>query len=202
MVGGSNEFARTAALAVAENPGKIYNPFFVYGNSGLGKTHLMHAIGNYIVEHSNKRVLYITSEQFKDDIIKVYKKDDNGTNFNYIEFFKNKYRNIDVLLIDDIQFIIGKDRGQEEFFHTFNTLYESSKQVVISSDKPPKDMETLDDRFKSRFDMGLMADIGYPDYETRIAILQSKLEIKQESIEPELLAIIAQHITSNVRELE
>ena len=124
-------------MSVAENPGKIYNPLFIYGNSGLGKTHLMHAMGNYIVQNSNKRVLYVTSDQFRDDFVSINRKDQDGTNFNYKEFFKNKYRNIDVLLIDDIQFIAGKERIQEEFFHTFNALHESGKQIVISSDRPP-----------------------------------------------------------------
>ena len=143
IVGNSNKFATTAALSVAENPGNMYNPLFLYGNSGLGKTHLMHAIGNYIVENSNKKVLYITSEQFKDDFTKVYKKDDNGTNFNYVEFFKNKYRNIDVLIIDDIQFLGGATKTQEEFFHTFNNLYNNNKQIIISSDRSPNDLKLL-----------------------------------------------------------
>jgi len=204
VVGNSNKFASTAALSVAENPGKIYNPFFVYGNSGLGKTHLMHAIGNYIVEHSNKRVLYITSEQFKDDIIKVYKKDDNGTNFNYIEFFKNKYRNIDVLLIDDIQFLGGASKSQEEFFHTFNNLYNNNKQIIISSDRSPNDLKLLEDRLKTRFTEGLSVNIYPPDFNLKKEILIKKIKAGdfEGDIPDDVLDYIANNIGPDVRSLE
>jgi len=204
VVGNSNKFASTAALSVAENPGKIYNPFFVYGNSGLGKTHLMHAIGNYIVEHSNKRVLYITSEQFKDDIIKVYKKDDNGTNFNYIEFFKNKYRNIDVLLIDDIQFLGGASKSQEEFFHTFNNLYNNNKQIIISSDRSPNDLKLLEDRLKTRFTEGLSVNIYPPDFNLKKEILINKIKAGdfEGDIPDDVLDYIANNIGPDVRSLE
>ena len=204
VVGNSNKFASTAALSVAENPGKIYNPFFLYGNSGLGKTHLMHAIGNYIVEHSNKRVLYITSEQFKDDIIKVYKKDDNGTNFNYIEFFKNKYRNIDVLLIDDIQFLGGASKSQEEFFHTFNNLYNNNKQIIISSDRSPNDLKLLEDRLKTRFTEGLSVNIYPPDFTLKKEILIKKIKAGdfEGDIPEEAVEYIANNIGPDVRSLE
>ena len=204
VVGNSNKFASTAALSVAENPGKIYNPFFLYGNSGLGKTHLMHAIGNYIVEHSNKKVLYITSEQFKDDIIKVYKKDDNGTNFNYIEFFKNKYRNIDVLLIDDIQFLGGASKSQEEFFHTFNNLYNNNKQIIISSDRSPNDLKLLEDRLKTRFTEGLSVNIYPPDFNLKKEILINKIKAEdfQGDIPEEAIEYIANNIGPDVRSLE
>ena len=164
VIGNNNNLAHAASLAVAETPGEVYNPLFIYGGVGLGKTHLMHAIGNYIIENSNRRVLYVTSDQFRDDFVGINKKDEKGTNFSYIDFFKNKYRNIDVLLIDDIQFIAGKERIQEEFFHTFNTLYENGKQIIISSDKPPREIQFLEDRLKSRFEWGLLADISCPDY--------------------------------------
>ena len=163
VVGNNNRFAHAAALAVGNEPGKSYNPLFLYGGVGLGKTHLMHAIGNRILENNQKsNVLYVTSEKFTNQLINAIK--DNKT-----EIFRNKYRNIDVLLIDDIQFIAGKDRVQEEFFHTFNTLREDGKQIIISSDKPPRDIEFLEDRLKSRFEWGLLADISCPDYETRLA---------------------------------
>ncbi len=204
VVGNSNKFASTAALSVAENPGKIYNPFFLYGNSGLGKTHLMHAIGNYIVENSNKRVLYITSEQFKDDIRKVYKKDDSGTNFNYIEFFKNKYRNIDVLLIDDIQFLGGASKSQEEFFHTFNNLYNNNKQIIISSDRSPNDLKLLEDRLKTRFTEGLSVNIYPPDFNLKKEILINKIKAGdfEGDIPDDVLDYIANNIGPDVRSLE
>ncbi len=204
IVGNSNKFASTAALSVAENPGKIYNPFFLYGNSGLGKTHLMHAIGNYIVENSNKRVLYITSEQFKDDIRKVYKKDDSGTNFNYIEFFKNKYRNIDVLLIDDIQFLGGASKSQEEFFHTFNNLYNNNKQIIISSDRSPNDLKLLEDRLKTRFTEGLSVNIYPPDFNLKKEILINKIKAGdfEGDIPDEVIEYIANNIGPDVRSLE
>ena len=204
VVGNSNKFASTAALSVAENPGKIYNPFFLYGNSGLGKTHLMHAIGNYIVEHSNKRVLYITSEQFIDDIRKVYKKDENGTNFNYIEFFKNKYRNIDVLIIDDIQFLGGANKSQDEFFHTFNNLYNNNKQIIISSDRSPNDLKLLEDRLKTRFTEGLSVNIYPPDLNLKKEILKNKIKAGdfEGDIPEDAIEYIANNIGPDVRSLE
>ncbi len=204
IVGNSNKFASTAALSVAENPGKMYNPLFLYGNSGLGKTHLMHAIGNYIVENSNKKVLYISSEQFIEDIRKVYKKDENGTNFNYIEFFKNKYRNIDVLLIDDIQFLGGASKSQEEFFHTFNNLYNNNKQIIISSDKSPNDLKKLEDRLKTRFTEGLTVNIYPPDFNLKKEILINKIRAEdfEGDIPDDAIEYIANNIGPDVRSLE
>lgn len=196
VVGNNNRFAHAAALAVGNEPGKSYNPLFLYGGVGLGKTHLMHAIGNRILENtSNSNVLYVTSEKFTNQLINAIK--DNKT-----EIFRNKYRNIDVLLIDDIQFIAGKDRVQEEFFHTFNTLRENGKQIIISSDKPPRDIEFLEDRLKSRFEWGLLADISCPDYETRLAILRKKAQDENIIIDDSILSDIATKIDSNIRELE
>lgn len=196
VVGNNNRFAHAAALAVGNEPSKSYNPLFLYGGVGLGKTHLMHAIGNRILENNrNSNVLYVTSEKFTNQLINAIK--DNKT-----EMFRNKYRNIDVLLIDDIQFIAGKDRVQEEFFHTFNTLREDGKQIIISSDKPPRDIQFLEDRLKSRFEWGLLADISCPDYETRLAILRKKAQGENIVIEDFILADIANKIDSNIRELE
>ena len=196
VVGNNNRFAHAAALAVGNEPGKSYNPLFLYGGVGLGKTHLMHAIGNRIVEDNTaSNVLYVTSEKFTNQLINAIK--DNKT-----EIFRNKYRNIDVLLIDDIQFIAGKDRVQEEFFHTFNTLRENGKQIIISSDKPPRDIEFLEDRLKSRFEWGLLADISCPDYETRLAILRKKAQDENIIIDDSILSDIATKIDSNIRELE
>lgn len=196
VVGNNNRFAHAAALAVGNEPGKSYNPLFLYGGVGLGKTHLMHAIGNRILENDPKsNVLYVTSEKFTNQLINAIK--DNKT-----EIFRNKYRNIDVLLIDDIQFIAGKDRVQEEFFHTFNTLREDGKQIIISSDKPPRDIEFLEDRLKSRFEWGLLADISCPDYETRFAILRKKAQDENIIIDDSILSDIATKIDSNIRELE
>ena len=196
VVGNNNRFAHAAALAVGNEPGKSYNPLFLYGGVGLGKTHLMHAIGNRILENNpNSNVLYVTSEKFTNQLINAIK--DNKT-----EIFRNKYRNIDVLLIDDIQFIAGKDRVQEEFFHTFNTLRENGKQIIISSDKPPRDIEFLEDRLKSRFEWGLLADISCPDYETRLAILRKKAQDENIIIDDSILSDIATKIESNIRELE
>ena len=196
VVGNNNRFAHAAALAVGNEPGKSYNPLFLYGGVGLGKTHLMHAIGNRILENnSNANVLYVTSEKFTNQLINAIK--DNKT-----EIFRNKYRNIDVLLIDDIQFIAGKDRVQEEFFHTFNTLREDGRQIIISSDKPPRDIEFLEDRLKSRFEWGLLADISCPDYETRLAILRKKAQDENIVIDDSILSDIATKIDSNIRELE
>ena len=196
VVGNSNRFAHAAALAVAEAPAASYNPLFLYGGVGLGKTHLMHAIGNEILKNNkNSKILYVTSENFTNQLINAIK--DNSS-----DQFRNKYRNIDVLLIDDIQFIAGKERIQEEFFHTFNTLYESGKQIILSSDKPPKDIQLLEDRLKSRFEWGLLADISCPDYETRLAILRKKAQDENILIDDFILSDIANKIDSNIRELE
>ncbi len=196
VVGNNNKFAQAAAMGVSENPGTKYNPFFIYGGVGLGKTHLMHSIGNQILDNNpNSKVLYVTSEDFTNQLINALK--DQAT-----EKFKEKYRNIDVLLIDDIQFIANKKSTQEEFFHTFNTLHQSGKQIVISSDKPPKDIELLEDRLKSRFEWGLIADISNPDYETRLAILRKKTQIDNIIIDDEILSAIATRVDTNIRELE
>ncbi len=196
VVGNNNRFAHAAAIAVGEKPGESYNPLFLYGGVGLGKTHLMQAIGNRILQNNRTaKILYVTSEKFTNQLINAIK--DNKT-----EVFRNKYRTIDVLLIDDIQFIAGKERVQEEFFHTFNALYEDKKQIIISSDKPPRDIQFLEDRLKSRFDWGLLADISCPDYETRLAILRKKAQEEKISVEDNILANIANKIDSNIRELE
>ena len=207
VVGSNNRFAQSAALAVAESPGETYNPLFIYGGVGLGKTHLMHAIANYIIsENPGKKVLYVTSEQFTNDIIDALRNGNSSQNAEAMSKFRDKYRNIDVLLVDDIQFIIGKERTQEEFFHTFNQLHEQNKQIIISSDKPPKEMEVLEERYRTRFAWGLIADIQQPDYETRMAILKKKKEKLnkeyKESISDEVIDYIANNVTSNVRELE
>ena len=196
VVGNNNRLAHAAALAVAEAPATSYNPLFLYGGVGLGKTHLMHAIGNEILKNNkNAKVLYVTSEKFTNELINAIKDNTN-------EKFRNKYRNIDLLLIDDIQFIAKKDAIQEEFFHTFNTLHESGKQIVISSDKPPRDIQLLEDRLKSRFEWGLIADISNPDYETRLAILRKKADLEHIVIDDEILSNIASKVDSNIRELE
>lgn len=195
VVGNNNRFAHAAALAVAESPATLYNPLFLYGGVGLGKTHLMHAIGNEIFKRNpNLNVLYVTSEKFTNDFI-------NGLQEKKIDSFRNKYRNIDVLLIDDIQFIAGKDNSQEEFFHTFNSLHENIKQIVMSSDKPPKDLN-FDERLKSRFEWGLLVDISKPDYETRLAILRNKIQQEKLLIDDNILVNIATKVDSNIRELE
>ena len=196
VVGGNNSFPRQASLAVAESPGDAYNPLYIYGGPGLGKTHLLHAIGNYVLEQNpDKKVLYVTTEQFTNEVI-------DGIKAKNVSPIRDKFRSVDVLLIDDIQFIIGKQGTQEEFFNTFNTLSLAGKQIVITSDKPPKEMETLEDRIRSRFEMGLMADIGYPDYETRMAILKNKVESEHIEIDNQILDYIAENIKSNIRELE
>ena len=189
---------------MAENPGKIYNPLFLFGNSGLGKTHLMHAIGNYIVEHSDKKVLYVTSEQFREEFVKANRKDDNGTNFNYVDFFKDKYRNIDVLLIDDIQFLGGATQTQQEFFHTFNNLYNDSKQIIISSDRSPDDLKLLEERLRTRFCWGLTANIFPPDFALRKEILKKKIVAGnfEQDIPDDVIEYIASNIGPDVRQLE
>ncbi len=196
VVGDNNRFAHAASLAVADAPASAYNPLFLYGGVGLGKTHLMHAIGNEILfNNKNLKVLYVTSERFTNEFIDALKSAST-------EKFRQKYRNIDILLIDDVQFIAGKERLQEEFFHTFNTLHESGKQIVLSSDRPPRDIPLLEDRLKSRFEWGLIADVSMADYETRLAILRKKKEEKHLIIDDEILSDIAAKIDSNIRELE
>ena len=199
VVGGNNNFAHAASLAVAESPGEVYNPLFLYGGVGLGKTHLMHSIAHFILDKNpKKKVLYVTSETFTNELIETIR---NGNN-TAMSKFREKYRNIDVLLIDDIQFIIGKESTQEEFFHTFNSLYSANKQIIISSDKPPKDMEILDERFRSRFEWGLIVDITLPDYETRMAILHKKEDMDGYNVSEDVIKYIANNIKSNIRELE
>ena len=199
VVGNNNRFAQSAALAVAESPGEAYNPLYIYGGPGLGKTHLMHSIGHFILnEKPDTKVIYVTSEEFTNEVIESIR---NG-NASSMTRFRDKYRTVDVLMIDDIQFIIGKESTQEEFFHTFNALQTQGKQIILTSDKPPKEMETLEERIRSRFEWGLMADIGVPDYDTRMAILRKKAESDNFDIDDEILNYIASNIKSNVRELE
>ena len=198
VVGSNNKFAHAASLAVADKPGIIYNPLFIYGGVGLGKTHLMHSIAHEILKNDEtKKVLYVTSETFTVELIESI-----TAKKTTVEEFREKYRNIDVLLIDDIQFIIGKESTQEEFFHTFNTLHGANKQIIISSDRPPKEIETLEARLQSRFEWGLIADISSPDYETRMAILHKKEETDGYKFNDEVIQFIASNVKSNIRELE
>ena len=199
VVGSNNKFAHSACLAVAESPGEAYNPLYIYGGAGLGKTHLMHSIGHFILEQNpNTKVMYVTSEKFTNEVIESIRSGNAAT----MSKLREKYRTVDVLLIDDIQFIIGKESTQEEFFHTFNTLHSAGKQIILSSDKPPKEMETLEERIRSRFEWGLIADIQPPDYETRMAILKKNAENYHKEIDNEVLQYIATNIISNIRELE
>ena len=201
VVGESNKFAQAAALAVAENPGTMYNPLFIYGNSGLGKTHLMHAIGNYIEEKQHKKVLYVTCDQFLEDFMGLSRKNNND-NLDYMEIFKEKYRNIDVLIIDDIQFLGGASASQQEFFHTFNNLHNNSKQIIVSSDRSPEDLKALEDRLRTRFCWGLQVDISPPDYELKVAILKKKLNGEKIDLDDDIINYIASNVGNDIRQLE
>lgn len=199
VVGSNNRFAHSASLAVAESPGEAYNPLYIYGGPGLGKTHLMHSIGHFILENNpDAKIICVTSEEFTNEVIESIR----SGNASAMNKFREKYRTIDVLMVDDVQFIIGKESTQEEFFHTFNALHSAGKQIILTSDKPPKEMETLEERIRSRFEWGLMADIGTPDYETRMAILRKKVEADEMNLSDDILNYIATNIKSNIRELE
>ena len=199
VVGSNNKFAHSASLAVAESPGEVYNPLYLYGGAGLGKTHLMHSIGHFIMEQNNEtKVLYVTSEEFTNEVIESIR----SGNAAAMTKLREKYRTVDVLMVDDVQFIIGKESTQEEFFHTFNVLHSAGKQIILSSDKPPKEMETLEERFRSRFEWGLIADIQPPDYETRMAILRKNAESCDMEIDEDIIKYISTNIKSNIRELE
>ena len=204
VVGNSNKLAHATAMAVAESPGQTYNPLFIYGSSGLGKTHLMHAIGNYIEQTLNKKVLYVTSDQFIDDFSKISRSDSSKNNYDYAEYFKNKYRSLDVLIIDDIQFLEPAKKSQEEFFHTFNVLYNDNKQIIISSDRSPNDLKSLEDRLKTRFCWGLTVDIYPPELELRKNILKKKIQVSNllPEIDEEVIDYIASNMASDVRKLE
>lgn len=200
VVGSNSRFAQAASLSVAESPGESYNPLYIHGGPGLGKTHLMHAIGNFIYEQNpSTKVLYVTSEEFVNEVIESIRSANSTTQMSKL---RDKYRTVDVLMIDDIQFMIGKESTQEEFFHTFNTLHAAGKQIILTSDRPPKDMETLEERIRTRFEMGVMADIGEPDYETRMAIIRSKTEQNNVHFPDDVLNYIAENIRSNIREIE
>lgn len=204
IIGSSNKFSHAASLAVAESPGEIYNPLFLYGNSGLGKTHLMHAIGNYIKENSSKKVLYVTSEQFKEEFIEITRKDSGKSNFTLIDQFKKKYRDTDVLIIDDIQLLGGASQTQQEFFHTFNSLFNERKQIIISSDRSVDDLKVLEDRLKTRFISGLTVNIAPPDYELRINIIKNKLKehTLARPFDNEIIEFVANNCQSDVRQIE
>lgn len=202
VVGESNKFAQAAALAVSENPGTMYNPLFIYGNSGLGKTHLMHAIGNYIEKKHRKRVLYVTSDDFMNDFTGLVRKNKKNDNLDYVDFFKSKYRDIDVLIIDDIQFLGGAEKTQQEFFHTFNNLYNDSKQIIVSSDRSPEDLKVLEDRLRTRFCWGLQVDISPPDFALKVAIIKKKIKGEKINISDDIISYIASNIGNDVRQLE
>ncbi len=203
VVGESNKFAQAAALAVAENPGTMYNPLFIYGNSGLGKTHLMHAIGNYIEEKQHKKVLYVTCDQFLEDFMGLSRKNNvDNNNLDYIEFFKGKYRSIDVLIIDDIQFLGGATASQQEFFHTFNNLHNNSKQIIVSSDRSPEDLKALEDRLRTRFCWGLQVDIAPPDFALKVEIIKKKIKGEKIKINDDIINYIAANVGNDVRQLE
>ena len=199
VVGSNNKFAHSASLAIAESPGEAYNPLYIYGGAGLGKTHLMHSIGHFVLEQNpDKKVIYVTSEAYTNEVIESIR----SGNAAAMTKLREKYRTVDVLMVDDVQFIIGKESTQEEFFHTFNVLHSTGKQIILSSDRPPKEMETLDERFRSRFEWGLIADIQAPDYETRMAILRKNAENYDKKIDDSIFQYIATNIKSNIRELE
>lgn len=204
IVGDSNRLAKTAGMIVAEQPGKVHNPLFIYGKSGLGKTHLMHAIGNYIATHSNKKVLYTTSEMFKDDYINIISNENKGNNIQVASDFKKKYREVDVLIIDDIQYLVGAEKTQQEFFHTFNALHQANKQIIISSDRSPDDLKLLEERLRSRFMWGLPVDIYPPDFELRCKIIRSKLKNTSivNKIDENVIEYIANNCQNDVRFLE
>lgn len=204
IVGSSNKFAKATSLAVAEKPGFMYNPLFIYGNSGLGKTHLMHAIGNYIIKNSKKRVLYVTSEKFVSDFIGINKRNKEGNNYDSVDIFKKKYRDIDVLMIDDIQYLGNANQTQQEFFNTFNDLYGNNKQIIISSDRSPDDLKLLEDRLRTRFNWGLTIDILPPDFKLRMDIIDKKLEgqVMSTAFPQDVKEYIASNCTSDIRKLE